>query len=145
MWVRFAAGWMRLAPVPLFSRVVLGHSSFSECTVETSVGQPISGFVNPCDFHQDSHQDSKLLHIIMCLMEITIIIKQQVQPLNAFPGDAMRGFLLAQLVKNLPVMQETWFPSLGQEHPLEEEMVTHSSILAWRIPWTEEPGRSLCP
>ena len=56
----------------------------------------------------------------------------------------MRGFLLAQLVKNLPVMQETWFPSLGQEHPLEEEMVTHSSILAWRIPWTEEPGRSLC-
>ena len=46
---------------------------------------------------------------------------------------------MAQLVKNLPVIQETqvWF--LGQEDPLEEEMATHSSILAWKIPWTEEP------
>ena len=40
-------------------------------------------------------------------------------------------------------MQETWVQSLGQEDPLEEEMVTHSSILAWKIPWTEEPGRLL--
>ena len=38
-----------------------------------------------------------------------------------------------------------WFPSLGQEDPLEEEMVTHSSILAWEIPWTEEPGRLQAP
>ena len=53
--------------------------------------------------------------------------------------------LLAQLVKNLPAMPETWFRPMGQEHPLKEEMITHSSILAWRIPWTEEPGRSLCP
>ena len=37
-------------------------------------------------------------------------------------------------------MQETWVPSMGQEDPLEKEMATHSSILAWRIPWTEEPG-----
>ena len=43
-------------------------------------------------------------------------------------------------VKNLVAMQETWIPSLGQEDPLEEEMTTHSSILAWKIPWTEEPG-----
>ena len=42
--------------------------------------------------------------------------------------------------KNLPAVQETWVRSLGQEDPLEEEMATHSSILAWRIPWTEEPG-----
>ena len=42
--------------------------------------------------------------------------------------------------KNLPAMQETWVQSLGQEDPLEKEMVTHSSILVWRIPWTEEPG-----
>ena len=49
--------------------------------------------------------------------------------------------LTAQMVKNLPVMQETWGPSLGREEPLEKEMDTHSSILAWRIPWTEEPGR----
>ena len=49
--------------------------------------------------------------------------------------------LVAQLVKNLPVMQETWVQFLGQEDPLEKKMATHSSILAWRIPWTEEPGR----
>ena len=43
------------------------------------------------------------------------------------------------MVKNLPSMQETWVPSMGQEDALEDEMATHSSILAWRIPWTEEP------
>ena len=48
--------------------------------------------------------------------------------------------LVAQLVKNLPAVQETWVRSLGQEDPLEKEMATHSSILAWKIPWTEEPG-----
>ena len=51
---------------------------------------------------------------------------------------------MAQRVKHLPVMQETQVRSLGQEDPLEKEMATHSSILAWRIPWTEEPG-GLCP
>ena len=50
-------------------------------------------------------------------------------------------FLVAQLVKNLPVSQETWVRFLGHEYPLEKEMATHSSILAGRIPWTEEPGR----
>ena len=48
---------------------------------------------------------------------------------------------VAQLVKNLPVMQETWVQFLGQEDGLEKGMATHSSILAWRIPWTEELGR----
>ena len=48
--------------------------------------------------------------------------------------------MVAQSVKNLPAMQGTWVQSLGQEGPLEEEMATHSSILAWRIPWTEESG-----
>ena len=47
---------------------------------------------------------------------------------------------MAQIVKNPPVVQETWVRSLGQEDPLEKGMATHSSILAWRIPWTEEPG-----
>ena len=47
---------------------------------------------------------------------------------------------MAQMVKNLPAMQETKVQSLGQEDPLEKGMATHSSILAWRIPWTEEPG-----
>ena len=49
--------------------------------------------------------------------------------------------LVAQRVKNLPAMQETWVQSLGWEDPLQKEMATHSSILAWEIPWTEEPGR----
>ena len=48
--------------------------------------------------------------------------------------------LVSQMVKNLPAMREAWVRSLGWEDPLEEEMATHSSILAWRIPWTEEPG-----
>ena len=49
--------------------------------------------------------------------------------------------LVAQLVKSLPLMQETQVQPLGREDPLEKEMATHPSILAWRIPWTEEPGR----
>jgi len=49
-----------------------------------------------------------------------------------FPGDSG--------VKHLPAMQEAWVQSLGQEDPLEKEMATHSSILTWRIPWTEELG-----
>ena len=48
---------------------------------------------------------------------------------------------MAQIVRNLPAMRETQVRSLGQEYPLEEGKATHSSILAWRIPWTEEPGR----
>ena len=50
------------------------------------------------------------------------------------------GFLVAQMVENLPAMQETWLRSLVWEDPLEKGMASHSSILAWRIPWTEEPG-----
>ena len=50
-------------------------------------------------------------------------------------------FPVAQMVKKLPAMQETQVPSLGWKDPLEKGMAIHSSILAWRIPWTEEPGR----
>ena len=53
--------------------------------------------------------------------------------LKGFPGDSV--------VKNLPVMQEMQVQSLGWEDPLEKEMATHCSILAWRSPWTEKPGR----
>ena len=49
--------------------------------------------------------------------------------------------LVAQMVKHLPAMWGTWVQSLGQEDPLEKEMAAHSSIAAWKIPWTEEPGR----
>ena len=51
-----------------------------------------------------------------------------------------RASLVAQMVKNLPAVQETWVQSLGWEDPLEKEMATRSSILAWRIPWTEKLG-----
>ena len=51
------------------------------------------------------------------------------------------AFLVAQRVKRLPAMQETWVRSLGQEDPLQKEMATHYSALAWKISWTEEPGR----
>ena len=50
-------------------------------------------------------------------------------------------FLVAQMVKRLPAMRETWVRSQGQEDPLEKEMATHSSTLAWKISWMEEPGR----
>ena len=47
---------------------------------------------------------------------------------------------MPQMVESLPAVQATWVQSLGQEDPLEKEMATHSSMLAWKIPWTEEPG-----
>ena len=59
--------------------------------------------------------------------------------INGIPS-GLDAFLVAQVVKNLPAMQETWIQSLRREDPLEKEMVTHSCILAWRIPWTEKPG-----
>ena len=52
----------------------------------------------------------------------------------------LRASLVAQMVENSPAVQETRVQSLGQEDPLEKGMETHSSILTWRIPWTEEPG-----
>ena len=52
----------------------------------------------------------------------------------------MVAFLVAQMVKNLQAKQETQFPPLGQEASLKKGMATHSIILAWKIPWTEEPG-----
>ena len=60
---------------------------------------------------------------------------------RGYPLQYSWASLVAQMVKNLPTMQDTWVQSLGQEDPPEEDMATHSSILAWRIPWTEEPVR----
>ena len=54
--------------------------------------------------------------------------------------DDIRASLVAQMVKNLPVMQENWIRSFGWEDPLQKGKATHSSILAWRIPWAEDPG-----
>ena len=71
------------------------------------------------------------------------MLRVSTQPSGGGISPSLRGqraSLVAQLVKNLPAMQETRVPSLGREDPLVKEMATHSSILAWRIPWTEEPG-----
>ena len=50
-------------------------------------------------------------------------------------------YLLVQMIRSLPAMRETWVQSMGEEDPLEKEMANHSSILAWKIQWREEPGR----
>ena len=60
------------------------------------------------------------------------MIKERAFQTEGFPSDSV--------VKNSPAMQEMWVQSLGQEDPPEKEMATHSSILTWEIPWTEEPG-----
>ena len=60
---------------------------------------------------------------------------------SAFPELQVDYSLVAQMVKHLPAMWETWVPCLGGDDPLEKEIATHSSVLAWEIPWTEEPGR----
>ena len=65
--------------------------------------------------------------------------KKELVPLIS--GVYLSSSLVAQMVKNLPAMKETWVQSLGQEDTLEKGMATHSSILAWRIPWTEKSGR----
>ena len=83
--------------------------------------------VTPCCFHVGAY-------ILVILLEYVTLGKSQ-QPNEGFPGGSS--------VKNLPAMQEpqeTWVQSLGRENPVEEGMATHSSILAWRLPWTEEPG-----
>ena len=73
---------------------------------------------------------------------------QETPGLRSSPGEGLSyplqyswASLVAQMVKNPPTMQETWVQSLGWGDPLEERMATHSNILAWRIPWTEEPDR----
>ena len=71
----------------------------------------------------------------------THTIKLLIMPLRGVSKYLCATHMVAQMVKNPPAMQETWVPSLGREDPLREGMATHSSILAWRIPWTEEPGR----
>ena len=63
------------------------------------------------------------------------------QPIVDLIYDLGSLHLVAQMVKSLPAMQETWVQSLGWEDPLEKGMATHSNILAWRIPWTDIPGR----
>ena len=72
------------------------------------------------------------------LFKLCLLYKEIIQHL--FLISYYRASLVAQMVKNLPAMRETWVRSLGWEDTLEEGMATHSSLLAWRIPWTQESG-----
>ena len=88
----------------------------------------------------------------LCVIEYPVIvllnikarienIRERIQNYLGIMYLFMKASLVAQMVKNLPAMQETWVWSLGQEDLLEKEMATYSSIIAWEIPRTEEPGR----
>ena len=95
---------------------------------QTNVGNLISG---SSAFSKSS--------LYICKFLVHILLK----PSLDFEHDLasmLRASLVAQRLKRLPAIQETWVRSLGWEDPLEKEMATHSSILAWRIPWMEEPG-----
>ena len=72
-----------------------------------------------------------------CILNILCIILIN---LYSIPVNYIWASLVAQLVKNLPAVKETQVQSLGWEDPLKKGMAIHSSILAWRVPWTEEPG-----
>ena len=98
-----------------------------------------------------SHQQNSAGHIWILRKILSLLLpKREINSLgsdyslyNMMRGVTvlLRASLVAQTVKNLPAVQETWVWSLSGEDPLEKEMATHSSILAWIIPWTEEPGR----
>ena len=69
-----------------------------------------------------------------------LLFEKLMKNINSFPQKRHRASEVAQGVKNLPTVQDTQVQSWGQEDPLEKEMASHSNILAWRIPWTEELG-----
>ena len=94
----------------------------------------------PYILHPASPNDNNLQnHSITIKRRRLIKLLIQLQTLFGLHSGGMYFTLVAQTVKNLPAVQETWVPSLGREDPLENGMTTHSSILAWRIPWTEGP------
>ena len=76
------------------------------------------------------------LRLILCPLLCLLLFPPNLKAVFSF----LWASLVAQRLKHLPAMRETWVRSLDQEDPLEKEMATHSSILAWRIPWTEVPG-----
>ena len=102
-------------------------------------------YVNFCRFYENKpHQCNKYLSHgrkpkLILISPLKLLSPQILSPLKLIPLPLGAPRWLSQ-VKNLPAIQETWVRSLGQEDPLEQEMATHSSPLAWRIPWTEEPG-----
>ena len=89
-----------------------------------------------CLSHPSQAVPTALVHF---LSEFPRTVVREVQV--DYLGAPVQASLVAQTVKNPPATLDTWVQSLGWEDPLERGMATHSSILAWRIPWTEEPGR----
>ena len=96
---------------------------------------PVNRFISTI-FLDSMYMCNVLFRFLCVLYGIKIQVFMQVILISL-----LYGLPLWLTVKNLPVMPETWVLSLDQEDPLEKGMTTHSSILAWRIPWTEEPGR----
>ena len=82
-----------------------------------------------------------LLPLLMFLASVCLTLISSLVCLSFCLIEVFVASLLAEKVRNLPAIQETQVQSLGKEYPLEEEMATHASILAWRIPWREVPGR----
>ena len=82
----------------------------------------------------------KCFQLFVLELEFLILEQFGAAACSSLKGKGLGASLVAQTVKNLPAMWETWVRSLGWEDPLEKGMATHSSILAWKIPWTEEPG-----
>ena len=109
-------------------------------------------FLSRCQFAVSTHMSElhqwslslvwSLMHWISNYLYFSDVLEvMDKQQINMQISIAIRASLVAQRLKHLPPMQETQVQSLGWEDPLEKEMVSHSSILAWKIPWTEEPGK----
>ena len=88
-----------------------------------------------------NENDLHLILIWIWINYMSVCICQNLSKMYYLCISLYVGFLVAQLVKNLLSIWETWFRSLDWKDPLEKEMTTHFSALVWKIPWTEEPGR----
>ena len=100
-------------------------------------------FLTNASSHETQSPVRKVLHNLFVYYFLKFTLNWRITALQVYVGVCcMSGAsLIAQLVNHLPAMQETWVQFLGWEDPLEKEMATQSSILAWKIPWTEEPDR----
>ena len=94
--------------------------------------------LDPKDIYRTRHPRASRIYIPL---KYTLSILQDRLYTEPYINSYSLALLVAQMVKNLPALQETWVRSLGREDPREKVMATHSSILAWRTPWAEEPGR----
>ena len=99
--------------------------------------QPSSSYISP---HAHTHTHTHTHTPVSPILEISILFNTFHIPVCIYLALVFAASLVAQRVKCLPAMRETWVQSLGGEDPLEKEMATHSSILAWKTPWMEKPS-----